>query len=409
MRSWPNDSTNPRDCRWAPRGRPGSRLRGRSRRLIAVGVIGAVIFSAMTTVGITSTPAYAQTTIDGCTIVAHPTATRFTDCPGANFAGANLSGLNLSFANLSGAQFIKCVDVAPFGCGDVGLLTGADLRNANLSGANLSGVNLANDNMHASNLSSASLALCYFTDNGPMCNVADLTGAKLTDANLASAVTSSCSSLNFGDGVGVVSHCGGASMSGADLAGADLTGDDLSWTVLSDAKLTGSTFTGAVFSECAPSNPDIPACSAANFAGAKVRDVDLSGTQMEGVDFSSADLSGADLSNANLSPFAEDDGLFSSPTNLTDVDLKLADLQGANLNGATLTGARLTSAQMEGANLTSAGLDNATLTHANLTNADMDLAALTGARLRGVTWSNTTCPDGTNSDNDRDTCVNNLG
>ena len=27
----------------------------------------------------------------------------------------------------------------------------------------------------------------------------------------------------------------------------------------------------------------------------------------------------------------------------------------------------------------------------------------------GVTWSNTICPDGSNSDNDEGTCVNNLG
>jgi hypothetical protein len=34
---------------------------------------------------------------------------------------------------------------------------------------------------------------------------------------------------------------------------------------------------------------------------------------------------------------------------------------------------------------------------------------LTSARLSRVTWSNTTCPDNTNSDNDGGTCVNNLG
>jgi len=58
----------------------------------------------MTMVGVTSTTAYADTTIGGCTIVAHPNATRFTDCPGAFLAATNLSGVNLSFANLSGAN-----------------------------------------------------------------------------------------------------------------------------------------------------------------------------------------------------------------------------------------------------------------------------------------------------------------
>lgn len=36
-------------------------------------------------------------------------------------------------------------------------------------------------------------------------------------------------------------------------------------------------------------------------------------------------------------------------------------------------------------------------------------ANLDGATLVGVTWNDTTCPDGTNSDNDGGTCVNNLG
>jgi len=35
-------------------------------------------------------------------------------------------------------------------------------------------------------------------------------------------------------------------------------------------------------------------------------------------------------------------------------------------------------------------------------------ADLTGADLSNVIWSNTICPDGTNSDDNGDTCVNNL-
>lgn len=49
------------------------------------------------------------------------------------------------------------------------------------------------------------------------------------------------------------------------------------------------------------------------------------------------------------------------------------------------------------------------LAEANLTGADLDGADLTGARDMGqATWSNTTCPNGTNSNRDGDTCVNNL-
>lgn len=45
---------------------------------------------------------------------------------------------------------------------------------------------------------------------------------------------------------------------------------------------------------------------------------------------------------------------------------------------------------------------------ANLANANLSGDNFTGANLTGVTWSDTLCPDGTNSDNDGDTCVNNL-
>ena len=58
-------------------------------------------------------------------------------------------------------------------------------------------------------------------------------------------------------------------------------------------------------------------------------------------------------------------------------------LVGANLKGANLSGANLSGANLSGANLT-------------------------GANLSDVTWGNTTCPDGTNSDNDGGTCLGHL-
>jgi uncharacterized protein YjbI with pentapeptide repeats len=61
-------------------------------------------------------------------------------------------------------------------------------------------------------------------------------------------------------------------------------------------------------------------------------------------------------------------------------------------------------ANLTGADLAGADLSGFTLLDANLTNAN-----LSGANLSGVAWSNTTCPDGTNSNVDGGTCVNNLG
>jgi len=45
---------------------------------------------------------------------------------------------------------------------------------------------------------------------------------------------------------------------------------------------------------------------------------------------------------------------------------------------------------------------------ANLADANLTGADLTGAELAGVSWSDTTCPDGSNSDAVGGTCANNL-
>jgi hypothetical protein len=61
------------------------------------------------------------------------------------------------------------------------------------------------------------------------------------------------------------------------------------------------------------------------------------------------------------------------PPSLRNADLRNADLRGASLRNADLTGADLTGADLRGADLR-------------------------GAAVGGAVWSNTRCPDGTNSD-----------
>jgi hypothetical protein len=96
-------------------------------------------------------------------------------------------------------------------------------------------------------------------------------------------------------------------------------------------------------------------------------------------DLRSCDLSGMDLANVTL----RDAGLF------------IANLAHTSLVGADLSGASLSYSNAWGADFTDADLSDANLTGANLT----------GANLGGVVWSNTTCPDGTNSDTHANTCV----
>lgn len=86
-----------------------------------------------------------------------------------------------------------------------------------------------------------------------------------------------------------------------------------------------------------------------------------------------------------------------------------ADLTGTNLAAAVLAGADLTAAALVDAELLAADLSGVVLDGADLTGADLSHARLVGASLAGVTWSATTCPDGTDSDANGGTCLGHLG
>ena len=88
-----------------------------------------------------------------------------------------------------------------------------------------------------------------------------------------------------------------------------------------------------------------------------------------------------------------------SPT-VTQVVTKTpcASLAGCNLSRLNLTGARLAGANLSRANLSKA----------DLTGADLAGATVTRTNFNKVTWSSTTCPDGTSSNNDGGTCAGHL-
>ena len=83
-------------------------------------------------------------------------------------------------------------------------------------------------------------------------------------------------------------------------------------------------------------------------------------------------------------------------------------LFAANLSGVNLFNANLSYSLLRYANLQNANLSNADLNEAILREADMTGADLSNADLTGIYWYDTICPDGTNSDDNGDTCVNNL-
>jgi hypothetical protein len=134
-------------------------------------------------------------------------------------------------------------------------------------------------------------------------------------------------------------------------------------------------------------------CSA-RYPGANLATCNLPYANLEGANLRGANLTGAYLTNANL----------------TGAGLSYANLTGANLLYANLTGANLLYAnlsfnELEGADLYSADLTGANLTNANLRGANLLYAILSGANLTGVSWWNTICPNGVNSDNNYGTCI----
>ena len=108
-------------------------------------------------------------------------------------------------------------------------------------------------------------------------------------------------------------------------------------------------------------------------------DADWGGLNLSGQDLDERDLGRVDLSNTNLAS-ADLSNMNMSESILLDVNLSNADLTGANLENAILV------------NFMGGSLEDADLTDANLAGAFgfFDLSA--------ATLSNTTCPDGSNSD-----------
>ena len=279
------------------------------------------------------------------------------DLSGANLHGTNLSGTDLGQATLSGVESGRITatvkPLLPSGWvlkkGYV-VGSGAYLNGANLSNANLAGLDLSSTNLAAADLNSANLT-------GTDMDSSDLSQADFTNANLSNG---SAKNANLSE-----STLGGATTIGLNLTAATLKGANLGGADLDGATLT-SIVTGSVIG-----TPVLPN-GWALFNGYLVGP--------------SANLSGADLMGLSL-----------ASANLSATNFSQADLEDASLVSANLTGAMLGSTDLTSANLSSADLTNTSLANANLTGTNLRHDTVTGADFTGVTWSDTRCPDGSNS------------
>lgn len=200
----------------------------------------------------------------------------------------------------------------------------------------------------------------------------------------------------------------GADMHRCDLSdttviGMDLHGINLAWSDIS-----------RIIAGCDPDFPQTNLYGARIYRAiaieAKLCDAILTGADLHGTNFTNAAFEDANLNNANLS-WADLDGANAGFAPIRNANLSNASWVGVNAPGASFDGSDLHRIDMRNGDLRVTSFVGSDLRYARLDGVDFSGADLTGARINsatsfaGVTWSNTTCRDGSNSDANGGTCI----
>lgn len=94
---------------------------------------------------------------------------------------------------------------------------------------------------------------------------------------------------------------------------------------------------------------------------------------------------------------------------LSNTETSELTIGGSSMIGLDAAGADLSDRfKVNTSDLTNANFSNADLSTAEFRNSDLTDADFTGATTTGITWVNTTCPDGTNSNSNGNTCAGHL-
>ena len=242
------------------------------------------------------------------------------------------------YLDLTGADILNATAATLSTADDPLDLSGALLNGAGLTGAVLDGVNLdcatpSETDEHCSQL--IGTVLNQASMKGASAVNAALNGAKLIRANLEQAnlsgaqllksPTTSASAILDG------AYLKNANLSQADLSGASLINVD--WYSSGTGLCDGGGWTGT----CA-SGTGSTKLSNADFSGAYLAGLDLSGATVQQADFRGAILAGAHFNNANLS---------GDPNTGALTHFNGAFLQGANFDSANTTGADFTDAYFD--------------------------------------------------------------
>lgn len=143
--------------------------------------------------------------------------------------------------------------------------------------------------------------------------------------------------------------------------------------------------------------------SGVNFNKASLSETVFDGTLMDNASIKNAFATGLRFSNVSTS---------AQNVNFTSSNLESLSTSGST--GTNFTGSNFSSTNLTSAIFRDAIMQNTNFNNSNLTSATFDNTDLTGATnmstatRTGVTWSNSTCPDGTNSDTNGGTCEGHL-
>lgn len=200
----------------------------------------------------------------------------------------------------------------------------------------------------------------------------------------------------------------GAAMHRCDLAGETIIGLDLHGISFAKSDLSG------INAGCDPDEPRTNLHGAliyrAILVGASLCDAILDDADLHGSDLTNAALEDATMTGANLS-WATLDGAGAGFAPFTDANLSNSSFVDGSAIGARFDGADAHRIDLRGTNLRAASLVGTDLRYAQLAGVDFTGADLTDVNWKSATgieaaiYSDTTCPDGTNSDGNGGTCL----
>ena len=233
------------------------------------------------------------------------------------------------------------------------------------------------------------------------------TGSFVLLAIAALAIPTAAQAATYRDCSGKV-LAPGADFHRCDLGGIVIIGQKLDGISFARANLAGAN--GGCDPDLSPTSLVGAIISRADLHGAKLCDANLTDADLHASNLRDVSFEDATLRNANLSS-ADLVGVSAGFASFADTDLSNATWRDGDAVGGFFAGADLHRADLRGTDLRSARMAGADLRYARLGGVDFTSTDLTGASWKHATglstaiWSDTTCPDGTNSDANGGTCV----